>query len=142
MPAYGTLSSIPALHVFPPMHAYLVFSAEALTLNEYSQQVNLPPAPRGNAKGIRVVIDFNQNPGNVEIDVLEADNDSAGKPDYVNVPTGGALTQASLTTGPNGASTRLVTDLIPVAGQFIALFVKVAPSNANTTCSARISRAA
>ena len=142
MPAYGTQNTPPALFPFYPQSEYLVFNVEALVLSEYSQQVNLPPGPTAGQKGIRVVIDFNANPGNVEIDVLEADNDAAGTADYANVPNGGQLTQAVITNGPNGASTRLISDLLPIAGQFVCLFVKTKPSNANITCTARITRAA
>lgn len=142
MPAYNSQVPPPALFPFYPQSQFRVFSAEALVINEYSQQVQLPPGPTAGAKGIRVVIDFNANPGNVEILVVEADNDAAGAADYVQVPSGGDLTQGQLTAGPNGANTRLTTDLIPVAGQFAALFVKLPPSNGNITATARFTRAA
>ena len=77
---YGTQLTAPALFPFPPNNSFLVFNAEALTAGEYSQQVALPPGPTSDVKGLRGVIDFNQNPGNVEIYVCEADNDATGSP--------------------------------------------------------------
>lgn len=142
MPAYNFQVPPPALFPFPPQHTFLVFNNETVLVNEYSQQVQLPPGPTAGQRGIRVVIDFNAAPGNVEFDVVEADNDAAGAADYANVPSGGQLNQGALTAGPNGAGTRLITDLIPISGQFAALFTKTAPSNANIKATARISRAA
>lgn len=142
MPPYNTLYPPPAIYTDAPLNSFLVFKAEALAINEYSQQVSLPSGRVGLSKGVRVVIDFNQNPTNVEILVVEADNDAAGSADYTLVPTAGDLTQANLMQGPNGASTRLATDLIPIAGQSVALFVKTPPSAGGTTCTARITRAA
>ncbi len=143
MPAYGT--QVPPPAIYPqggPQSSFLVFAAEAVVINEYSQQVHLAPGPTSNTKGVRVVIDFNQNPGNCEFLVVEADNDKAGSSDYALVPSAGDLTQTNLMNGPNGVNTRLATDLIPIAGQFAAVFVKTPPSNGGTTVTARITRAA
>jgi hypothetical protein len=142
MPPYGTAPNLPALFPFPPGHTFLVFSAEAVIAAETSQQVALPPGPTAGAKGVRLVIDHNAAPGNCEYYLAESDNDAAGVQDYNLVPIGGDLTQAGLVAGPNGAGTRLITDQIPVAGQFVAVYVKTAPSNANIKVTARISRAA
>lgn len=143
MPKYNT--QVPPPAIFPsggPQCQATVFSAEALTLGEFSQQVHLAPNVNAGSKGIRVVIDFSANPGNVEILVVESDRDiPGGTADYIIVPAAGDLTQASLASGPNGALTRLVTDLIPIAGQFVCLFVNVVPSNGGITCTARITRA-
>jgi hypothetical protein len=141
MPAYGTLTSVPALFPFPPGHTFLVFNGDTLAAGEFSQQVSLPPGPTAGQRGIRVQIDFSADPGNVEIYVMEGDNDAAGSADYDQVPNGGDLVYANITKGPNGANTRLSTDLIPIAGQFALLYVKTAPTNA-VKGTARISRAA
>jgi hypothetical protein len=141
MPLYNTQSPPPALFPFPPNHFFLVFNADTLATSEYSQQVALPPGPTAGARGIRVQIDFSADPGAIEIYVMEGDNDVAGAGDYDQVPNGGDLVYGNITSGPNGANTRLSTDLIPIAGQFTCLFVKTKPTNA-VTCSARISRAA
>lgn len=140
MPQYNAQYPPPFLAIGAPLHTFLVFSAEALQQGEFSQQVSLPLGPVAGQKGIRVEVDFNANPGVYEIDVMEADNDSAGSLEYQQVPSSGQLN--TVTAGPNGASTHVSTDLIPVAGQFVCLFVKTAPANANITCTARISRAA
>jgi|SRR5580700_1368256 hypothetical protein len=142
MSVYGTQSPPPALFPFPPGHAFLVFNAEAVVAGEYSQQVTLPTGPTGAERGIRVVIDASSAPGAGEFYVMEADNDAAGSSDYVQVPSGGDLTFANVTSGPNGAGTRWTADLIPVAGQLVCLYCKTAPSNAGIKITARISRAA
>lgn len=142
MPKYGSALQPPFLGTNYPLHQYAVFNAEAVTLGEYSQQVGLPLGPTTGAKGIRVEIDFSANPGNFEFDVMESDSDILGPLGYDQVPTGGGMTQANVTSGPNGANTRIATDLIPVAGQFVCLYVKTIPSNASITCTARITRAA
>jgi hypothetical protein len=141
MPPYNTQSPPPALFPFPPNHAFLVFNGDTLTAGEYSQQVALPPGPTAGARGVRVEVDFSADPGAIEIYVMESDNDPAGSGGYDQVPSGGDLVYANITSGPNGANTRLSTDLIPIAGQFTCLYVKTKPTNA-VTCTARISRAA
>lgn len=138
-PLYNAQYPPPFLAIGAPLHTFLVFNAEALVVNEFSQQVSLPMAAVAGQKGIRVEIDFSANPGVYEIDVMEADNDPAGSLEYQQVPAGGQLN--TVTAGPNGASTHVSTDLIPVAGQFVCLFVRTAPANA-CTCTARITRAA
>jgi|SRR5580658_1604551 hypothetical protein len=141
-PAYGTLGNVPAIFPFPPGHTFLAFNAEAVLAGEYSQQVALPPGPTAGAKGIRVVIDASAAPGAGEFYVMEGDNDPAGSADYVQVPSGGDLAFGNITAGPNGAGTRWTSDLIPVAGQFVCLYCKTAPSNAGIKITARITRAA
>lgn len=138
-PAYNSQYPPPFLAYEFPLNTFLVFNAEALAINEFSQQVQLPIGPVSGQKGIRVEIDFSANPGVFEIDVMEADNDLAGELEYQEVPSGGQIN--TVTAGPNGASTHASTDLIPVAGQFVCLFVKTNPGNA-CTCTARITRAA
>jgi hypothetical protein len=141
MPPYNTQVPPPALFASGgPQSSFLVLNKEAVLASEYSQQVHLAPNPSSSTKGLRVVIDFSANPGNVEFYVCESDNDSAGSADYIEVPSGGDLTQGSLITGPNGALTRLVADLNPFAGQFAALFTKTPPSNGGITCTARFTR--
>lgn len=142
MPSYNTNYPPPFLAYEYPLSSYLVFSKEALTVGEFSQQVSLPLGLVAGQKGIRVEVDFNSDPGNFELDVLEADNDTAGQFEYQQVPSGGAMTQANKTSGPNGVNTHISTDLIPVAGQFVLVYVKTAPSNASITATVRISRAA
>lgn len=143
MPSYGTQTPPPALFPFPPGNRFLVFNAESPLAGAYSQQVTLPTGPTAGSRGIRVEIDFSANPGNVEIYIMESDADfENGSLGYNQVPVGGDLTQAGIISGPNGASTRLTTDLIPIAGQFCCLYVKTAPSNAGIKTTARISRAA
>ena len=137
MPLYNTLSPPPALY---QGDSFLVFKADALLVGQSSQQVTLPPNWSVGQAGIRVELDFNQNPGAYEIDVVESSADQNGIAGYNGVPTGGAMT--TVITGPNGASTRQTTDLIPVAGQFVALFVKTLPANGGTTYTARITRVA
>lgn len=137
-PAYNFLTNAPALS---QGDAFLVFNNELVTAAEFSQQVALAVSQAAGTKGIRVVIDHSANPGNCEYQICESDNDGAGSSDYVQVPSGGDLTQAGLTNGPNGASTRLTADLIPVAGQNVSIYVKTAPSNANIKVTARITKA-
>ncbi|MGA9670368.1 MAG: hypothetical protein WBQ94_14240 [Terracidiphilus sp.] len=140
MPAYNTAYPPPFLAYEFPLNTYLVFSKEAIVAGEFSQQVSIPLGLVAGQKGIRVELDFNQNPGAYEIDVMESDNDLLGGSQYQQVPTGGALT--TVTTGANGPNTHQSTDLIPVAGQFVLLYVKTAPANGGTTVTARITRAA
>jgi hypothetical protein len=142
MSIYGTQSPPPALFPFPPGHAFLVFNAEAVVAGEYSQQVALPTGPTAGQRGIRVEIDFSADPGAGEFYVMEGDNDSAGSGDYDQVPAGGDLAYGNITAGPNGVNTRLSTDLIPIAGQFVLIYCKTKPSNAGIKVTARISRAA
>jgi hypothetical protein len=137
MPAYGTLANNPALY---QGDSFLVFNAEAVVAGEYSQQVALPVNQPSGTKGVRVVIDASAAPGAGEFYVMEADNDAAGDSDYVQVPSGGDLAFGSVTSGPNGAGTRWTTDLIPVAGQNLCIYVKTKPSNA-VTITARVTRA-
>lgn len=145
MPAYGTLQPPPFLGRHFPMAQQTVFVAEAVVASEYSQQVSIPLTDLGETRAVRVEIDFSANPGNVEIDVMESDVDTGNKITgglgYQQVSSGN-LTQAALASGPNGASTRLAGDFTNWAGQFACLFVKVAPSNASITVTARITRAA
>jgi len=141
MPSYNTQFPPPALFSFGPGNFALVFNSETVLAAEYSQQVNLPAGPTAGQRGIRVQIDHSAAPGNCEYYILEADNDAAGQLDYTEAPNGGDLTQANLVAGPNGAGTRLSTDLIPIAGQFVLIYVKTAPANA-VKVTARISRAA
>jgi hypothetical protein len=136
MPAYGSLLNPPALY---QGDSYLAFNAEAVVTGEFSQQIALPVNQPSGSKGIRVVIDFSAAPGAFEIDVMESDADQEGSAGYTQVPTGGSLTNAGLTAGPNGAGTRVTTDLIPVAGQMCCLYVKTQPANA-VTCKARVTR--
>lgn len=140
MPPYNTQSPPPFLGRDFPLNTFLVFNAEAVQAGEYSQQIQIPTGLT--QKGLRLQIDHSANPGNCEYLVMEGDNDLAGSSDYDQVPAGGDLTQANLTSGPNGATTRLSTDLIPVAGQFVSIFVKTAPSNAGIKVTARFTRAA
>jgi hypothetical protein len=140
MPIYNTKNPPPSLSVFHPGNRELVFNKDTLTANMFSQQVSIPSGPTTGQRGIRVEIDFSVNPGAYEIDVMESDSDLENGPtEYQQVPTGGALT--TVTTGVNGASTHQSSDLIPIAGQFVLLYVKTAPANA-CTCTARITRAA
>lgn len=141
MPRYGTQTPPPSLSPFYPTNQFAVFSAEAVTLAEYSERVNIAMGSVGGQKGIKVEIDFSADPGTVTIDVMESDSDILGTGGYQKVPTGGTMTQATLTTGPNGANTRLGSDLIPFAGQFGCLKITVAPTNV-VTVTARITRAA
>jgi hypothetical protein len=141
MPAYNTQNPPPALMGLPPLNQFTVWKAETLLVNEVSQQVSITRHPVLGAVGIRVEIDFSANPGNVTINVLESDDDMLGAAGYDQVPAAGQLTQANLVAGPNGASTRLCVDLQPFSGQFAALQVAVAPTNA-VTATARITRAA
>lgn len=137
-PLYNALLNAPALY---QGDSSLVFNAEAVVAGEFSQQVALPVNQASGTKGVRVVIDHSANPGNCEYQICEADNDGAGSSDYVQVPNGGDLTQGTITSGPNGLLTRLTSDLIPVAGQNLVLFVKTPPSNAGIKVTARITRA-
>jgi hypothetical protein len=139
-PAYNTKSPPPSLSTWHPGNRELVFKLDTLTTGMFSQQVSVPSGPTTGQRGIRVEIDFSVNPGAYEIDVMESDSDfENGSTEYQQVPTGGALT--TVTTGVNGASTHQSSDLIPVAGQFVCLYVKTQPANA-CTCTARITRAA
>ncbi len=138
MPAYNFLTNCPALY---PGDSFLVFNAEAVLVGEYSQQVALPPIIGSGNKGVRVVIDASAAPGAGEFYVMEADNDAAGSADYVQVPSGGDLAFGNVTAGPNGAGTRWTTDLIPVAGQNLALYCKTPPSNGGIKITARVTRA-
>jgi hypothetical protein len=138
MPVYNTLKNPPALY---QGDSALVFNAEAVVAGEYSQQVALPVNQPSGTKGVRVVIDASAAPGAGEFYVMEADNDGAGDLDYVQVPSGGDLTFANITAGPNGAGTRWTTDLIPVAGQNLLIYCKTAPSNAGIKVTARVTRA-
>lgn len=140
MPPYNSQYPPPFLGRDFPLNTFLVFNAEALKVGEYSQQVQVPVGL--SAKGIRVQVDFSSDPGAGEILVLEGDNDAAGSADYDQVPSAGDLVYANITSGPNGPNTRLATDLIPVAGQFVCLYVKAVPSNSGITATARITRAA
>lgn len=143
MPVYNAQVPPIALGFDYPLLQAFVWKAEALVLNEVSQQVQIPRSRSGTGSpGIRVEIDFNQNPGNVTINVLESDDDLLGTGGYDQVPAAGQLTQANLLAGPNGASTRLAVDLQPFSGQFFALQVAVPPSNGGTTATARVTRAA
>jgi hypothetical protein len=141
-PLYNAQYPPPFLAIGAPLNTYLVWNNEAVQAGEFSQQLGLPLGPVAGQKGIRVVIDASAAPGAGEFYVLEADNDVAGPQDYVQVPAAGDLTFANITNGPNGPGTRWTTDLIPVAGQAVALFCKTAPSNAGIKITARITRAA
>lgn len=140
MPKYNTLYPPPFLSYEAPLDTYLVFNNEAVVAGELSQQVSLPIGPVAGQKGIRIEVDFNQNPGAFEFDVVEVDDDTQGQQEYQLVPAGGQIN--TVTSGPNGASTHQSTDLIPVAGKMVAIFVKTAPANAGTTARVRITRAA
>ena len=135
MPPYGNFLNPPAIY---QGDSFLAFNAEALTTGEFSQQIALPPNQASGTKGVRIELDFSANPGAYEIDVMECDSDQNGKTEYQQIPTGGQLN--TVTTGPNGASTHQSTDLIPVAGQMLCLYVKTQPANA-VTCTARVTRA-
>ena len=137
-PTYNFLLNPPALY---QGDSYLAFNNEVVTAQEYSQQIALPVNQPSGTKGVRVVIDASAAPGAGEFLVLEADNDAAGDSDYVQVPAGGDLTFANITSGPNGAGTRWTTDLIPVAGQMLCIYCKTAPSNAGIKITARVVRA-
>lgn len=139
MPAYNTRNPPPFLGYTYPDNNYLVFNAEALTTGEFSQQVNLPIGPVAGQKGIRVEVDFSANPGAFELDVMESDYDLNGALNYQQVPSAGQIN--TVVAGMNGASTHQSTDLIPVAGQFVCIFVKTQPANP-CTATVRISRAA
>ena len=136
MPSYNAFTNAPALY---PGDSFLVFKAEALTTGQMSQQVALPTNWASGAKGVRVEIDFNANPGAYELDVMECDSDQNGSSEYQQVPTGGSLT--TVTTGPNGASTHQSSDQIPVAGQMLAIYVKAQPANGSITATVRVTRA-
>lgn len=142
MPAYGTQTPPLALFPFYPESQVFVHSAETVTAGESSQQLHLPPGPVAGQKGIRVEVDFSADPGNFEFYVQESDDDSLGSASYQLVPSGGDITQATKTAGPNGANTRVATDLIPIAGQFCDLYWKTPPSNGSIKVTARITRAA
>jgi hypothetical protein len=137
MPVYNTQSPPPFLGRDYPLNTSLVFSAEALVTGEFSQQLQVPTGLA--QKGIRVELDFSADPGAYEIDVMEADTDQSGAAEYQQVPVGGAM--STRTAGPNGANTHQSSDQIPVAGQFVCLYVKAQPANP-CTCTARITRAA
>lgn len=137
-PAYGTLLSPSALS---PGDSFLVWNNEAVVAGEWSERVALVPIIGSGNKGVRVVIDASAAPGAGEFYVCEADNDAAGTADYVQVPSAGDLVFANITSGPNGAGTRWTTDLIPVAGQMLAIFCKTAASNAGIKFTARVTRA-
>jgi hypothetical protein len=140
MPSYNTRNPPPFLGYTFPDNNYLGFNAEALAAGEFSQQVQIPIGPVAGQKGIRVEVDFNQNPGAFELDVMESDSDLNGSLNYQQVPSGGQIN--TVTNGMNGANTHQSTDLIPVAGQFVCIFVKTPPANAGTTATVRITRAA
>jgi hypothetical protein len=137
MPVYNSQLPPPFLGRDFPLNNFLVFKAETLLTGEFSQQLQIPTGL--SAKGVRVELDFSANPGAYEIDVMEADTDLNGPQEYQQVPSGGQLN--TVTVGPNGANTHQSSDLIPVAGQFVCLYVRTAPANA-VTATARISRAA
>ena len=141
-PLYDTQYPPPFLSYEAPLNTFLVFNGEALVTGKMSQQVSLPIGPVAGPKGIRVEVDFNQNPGVFELDVVEVDDDTQGQQEYQLVPTAGQLVNGNLTSGPNGASTHISSDLIPVAGQMVAIYVKTQPANAGTTARVRITRAA
>ncbi len=136
-PAYGSLLEPSALS---PGDSFLVWNAETVLVGEYSERIALVLIVGSGNKGVRVVIDASAAPGAGEFYVMEADNDAAGSADYVQVPSAGDLAFGSITNGPNGAGTRWTTDLIPVAGQMMAIYCKTAPSNA-VKITARITRA-
>lgn len=139
-PLYNAQNPPPALFPFPPGHRFLVFNAEALVTGKFSQQLALPPGPTAGSRGIRVELDFSGDPGAFEIDVMESDSDfENGSAEYQQVPNGGQIN--TVTLGPKGVNTHQSSDLIPISGQFVALFVKTQPANA-VNCTARISRAA
>lgn len=145
MPLYNQLLPIPFLAFGYPMNTFLVFKAEAVLADTFSQQVYIPMGKQGGAKGLRIELDFNANPGNFEFDVMEnstPDFTGTGQRGYQQVVTSGQLTQAGLTTGKNGALTKISTDLNPFFGEFFCLYVKTAPTNANITVTARVTRAA
>lgn len=139
MPQYNTALQPPFLSYEYPLNEYLVFNAETLTLGEFSQQLQLPIGPVAGQKGIRVEVDFSANPGAFELDVMESDYDLNGSLNYQQVPAGGQIN--TVTNGMNGANTHQSTDLIPVAGQFVCIYVRTPPANA-VTATVRISRAA
>ena len=136
MPTFNTLTPPAALYLGD---STLVFNAEALTTGEFSAQVALAPNWSSGSKGIRVEVDFNANPGTFELDVMESDADQNGAANYQQVPSAGQIN--TVTTGKNGASTHQSTDLIPVAGQFVLIYVKTQPSNASITATVRVTRA-
>jgi hypothetical protein len=138
MPAYNTLSPPPALY---QGDSVLVFNAEAVVAGEYSQQVALSVNQASGTKGVRIQIDASADPGAGEFYIMEGDNDGAGSLEYDQVPSGGDLAYANITAGPNGAKTRLSTDLIPVAGENLCIYVKTANSNAGIKWTARVTRA-
>lgn len=139
MPAYGTQTPPPSLGFNYPLNQVSVFQAETLIDGEFSERVCIPLGPTSGVRGIRIEGDFSANPGAFEIDVMECDDDSLGKNEYQQVPTGGVIN--TVTTGANGANTHFSTNLIPIAGQFACLYVKTHPANA-VTCTARITRCA
>jgi hypothetical protein len=136
MPQFNNFPNAPALY---QGDSFLVFKAEGLTTGEFSQQVALPVNQASGTKGVRVEVDFNQNPGVYELDVMECDQDQLGSAEYQQVPQGGALT--TVTTGANGANTHQSTDLIPVAGQMLCIYVRTQPANGGTTATVRVTRA-
>lgn len=134
-PLYNNFPNAPALY---QGDSFLVFNGETLLTNQFSQQVALPVNQPSGTKGVRVEIDFSGNPGVFELDVMECDQDQLGSLQYQQVPVGGQIN--TVTNGANGANTHQSTDLIPVAGQMLCIFVRTQPANA-VTAKVRVTRA-
>lgn len=141
MPSYNTIQPTPFLGLGYPLNQIVIFNAEAVTADEFSQQFSIDMGAVGGQKGIRIEGDFNSNPGTFEFDVMERAFDADGKKrNYQQVPFGGSIT--TTTTGDAGPNTHFGVDLLPFAGPFGLIYVKTAPSNASITCTLRVTRTA
>jgi hypothetical protein len=140
MPPYNTQLPPPFLGRDFPLNTFLLFNAETVRAGEYSQQIQLPAGI--SALGGRLEIDFSADPGAGEFLLMESSFDPNGSAGYDQVPAGGDLVYGNITSGPNGANTRLSTDLQPISGSFVCVYCKTAPSNAGIKVTARITRAA
>jgi len=74
MPAYGSATAVPAIYAGD---SYTVWNAETPSTSTASQQVALIPNQDGGLYSISVEIQFSGDPGSFEVDIQDADTDTA-----------------------------------------------------------------
>lgn len=126
-PLYNAQVPPPALFPFYPGNKFKLFNAEALTADTYSQQIHIVPKPTAPTT-VSLVLDFSAAPGTFEIDIQEDDSDTAASAaHYHQIPSGGVMNTLN-----SGSATQCTLELTNFVGQFLAAYVKTAPSNGSS----------
>lgn len=128
MPKYNTLNPPPFLGALYPLSQFLLFNAEAITATEYSQQVHIGPGPSGSSVAVSLEGDFNATPGTFDLQIVTADTDVLAE--YT-------ILGSDITTTAAGSNTHFRVEIPQFVGQFLAVYVKTAPTNASITLTLR-----